>query len=230
MRLKDRTDRVAGARWLRLYPRDWRERYEVEMRAVLEARPLDGRMRLDLVRGAIDAHAHPRTPPTVPVLAALVAGLAWIVAGMASALQPVAPDWPGFLLETLPLGLIGAIAASLVVMAIGRRSGLEPPGGTDPALALAFVGHGLWVAALAIAALGGPYGAITGAAQSAAAIGTIAVGLVRWRVGDRPLADAVLLAGTSLLIPSPLAWPVVGAAWLGIVVATLVRPLPMRRA
>ena len=39
------------------------------MRAVLEARPLDGRMRLDLVRGAIDAHAHPRTPPTVPVVA-----------------------------------------------------------------------------------------------------------------------------------------------------------------
>ncbi len=115
-------------------------------------------------------------------------------------------------------------------MAIGRRSGLEPPRGTDPSLALAFVGHGLWVAALAIAALGGPYGAITGAAQSAAAIGTVAVGLVRWRTGDRPLADAVLLAGAALLIPSPLAWPVAGAAWLGIAVATLVRPVPMRRA
>jgi hypothetical protein len=226
----DRTDRVAGARWLRLYPRDWRDRYEVELLAIIETRRLDGRTRLDLLRGALDAHAHPRTPPPIPIVAALVAGIAWIAAGSASALQPAAPDWPGYLLETLPLALVGAVATWRVVTAIGRRSGLEPPRGTDVALVLAIVGHAVWIAALAIAAVGGPYGAITGAAQSLAAIGTIAIGLVRWRVGDHPFAEALLVAGTAMLIPSPVAWPVAGAAWLWVAVAAVVPSLPMRRA
>jgi hypothetical protein len=44
---------------LRLYPRPWRERYEEELLALLEQRPvslLDG---LDLFFGALDAHLHP---------------------------------------------------------------------------------------------------------------------------------------------------------------------------
>jgi hypothetical protein len=229
MRLTDRTS-GAGARWLRLYPRDWRDRYEAEMLAVLEMRQLDARTRLDLARGAVDAHAHPRTAPAIPVVAAIVAGVAWIAAGLTSALQPAPPDWPGFLLETLPIGLIGAVATLVVVVAVGRRSGLEPPRGTVPALALAIVGHALWIAALAIAAVGGPYGAVTGAAQSAAAVGTVAVGVVRWTAGDHQVAEAALLAGAAMLVPSPLAWMVAGGAWLGLAVSTVVPSLPMRRA
>ena len=230
MRLRDRSKGITGARWLRLYPRDWRDRYETEMLAVLERRPPDARARLDLARGALDARAHPRTPPSVPVVVAIVGGVAWIVAGLASALQPTAPDWPGFLLETLPLGLFGAVASLVVVLAVGRRSGLEPPRGTDAALILAIVGHGLWIAALAVATVGGPYGAITGASQSAAAIGTVAVGLVRWNAGDHPVAEAVLIAGAAMLVPTPLAWPVAGGAWIALVVVTAVPSLPMRRA
>jgi hypothetical protein len=229
MRLTDRSS-GAGARWLRLYPRDWRDRYEAEMLAILEMRQLDARTRLDLVRAAVDAHAHPRTAPGVPVVAAIVAAVAWILAGLTSVLQPAPPDWPGFLFETLPIGLIGAVANVVVVVAVGRRSGLEPPRGTDPGMALAIVGHATWIAALGIAAVGGPYGAVTGAAQSAAVVGTIAIGLVRWRAGDHPIAEAVLLAGVAMLVPSPLAWVVAGGAWLGLALSAVVPSLPMRRA
>lgn len=45
---------------LHLYPRAWRERYEDEFVALLEARPPDVRDRIDILRGAIDARLHPR--------------------------------------------------------------------------------------------------------------------------------------------------------------------------
>jgi hypothetical protein len=45
---------------LSLYPRAWRERYEDEFIALLEARPPDVHDRIDIVRGAIDARLHPR--------------------------------------------------------------------------------------------------------------------------------------------------------------------------
>jgi len=45
---------------LRLYPREWRERYGEELAALLEAqRPLRVAVIADLVRGAFDAHLHP---------------------------------------------------------------------------------------------------------------------------------------------------------------------------
>ena len=103
-------DRVPGRGWLRLYPRAWRDRYEEEVLAVLESGPPTPRLHADLARGALDAHVHPLAPSGPPVAAALVAGVAWILAGLASTVQPLVPDWPGYLLETLPVGVIGAIA------------------------------------------------------------------------------------------------------------------------
>jgi hypothetical protein len=230
MRLNERGSRIAGSRWLRLYPRAWRDRYEAELLALLEARPPDGGARFDLARGALDAHLHPLTPPPVPVVAAVVAGVAWMVAGLASAAQPTAPDWPGFLLETLPIGLIGAVATFRVVMTVGRRSGLASPRGNDLAFAIAIVGLIVWIVALAIAVVGGPYGAVTGAGQSMAAVGTLAVGLVRWRADDHPTAEAVIVAGGALLVPTPVAWLIVGGAWIALALVALRPVLPMRRA
>jgi hypothetical protein len=230
MRLKDRTPRVSGAGWLRLYPRAWRERYEAEMLAVLEGRPVDWRDRVDLVRGALDAHVHPTIGPSIPVVAAIVAGVAWIVAGLAAATQPLPPDWPGFLIETLPVGLVGAVAALRVVLAVGRRSGLGGPRGTGLALATALVGHLALILALAVAFVGGAYGSITGAALSIAAVGTALVGLVRARAGDHPAAEAVLIAGAAMLVPTPAAWPVAGVAWVALAVAAVSPSVPLRRA
>jgi hypothetical protein len=222
MRLGSVPARSRSARWLRLYPRDWRERYGDELLEVLEARPIDWRVRLDLVRGALDAHLNPLSPPDIGFAMPLVAGIAWICAGAATLLEPVPPDWPGYLAWTLPLGLVGALATLRSVTTIGRRSGLRAPAVAASVTLFALLGHGIWVVALAIAIVGGPYGAVTAAAQSIAAVGTILVGLTRWRVDDHPLAEAVLIAGGMMLVPTPTAWIVAGGAWLA--TALLARP------
>jgi hypothetical protein len=214
MRLSDRSPRVAGSRWLRLYPHAWRQRYEPEMLAVLEARSLTKRVRVDLARGALDAHLHPIGPPRLGLVAPIVAGVAWIAAGGAALVEPTPPDWPGYLLWTLPIGLIGAVAGLRIVLVAGRRSGMRAPAGSGTALLLALIGHLVWIAVLIVAVVGGPYGAITGAGQSIAAVGTIAVGLARWRAADHPMAEALLIAGGAMLVPFPAAWIVAGAAWL----------------
>ncbi len=216
MRLMARSSRTAGAFWLRLYPKPWRARYGAEMLGLFESHPIDWRTRLDLARGAMDAHLHPLAPPSIPVIAAAVAGTAWIVAGAAGLIEPVPPDWPGYLVWTLPLGLVGSLAALVVVLAVGRRSGLRGGRVGDLAFGLALAGHLGWIAALVLAVVGGPYGALTAAAQSIAAVGTVAVGLVRWRADDHRVAEAVLIAGAVMLVPAPAAWLVVGTAWIAV--------------
>ena len=228
------TDRSAadprGRRWLRLYPRAWRERYGDELIAVLGSRPLTMRSRLDLARGGFDAYTHPLTAPSPPVAAALIAGVAWVAAGLFSALQPLMPDWPGFMLETLPIGALGAAAALRAVTQLGRRSGLDAPRGTARALVVAVVGHLFWIAALVGASLGGPYGAITGATGAMAAVGTVLVGLMRSRAGDHPIAEGLVIAGGLMLVPSPIAWVAAGAAWIGLAIVPIQPVRPLRRA
>ena len=214
--------RTHVGRWLRLYPRDWRARYADELAELLDGRPFDRRVRLDLVRGALDAHLHPLVSPDGGLAAPIVAGLAWIAAGGATLIEPVPPDWPGYLVWLLPLGLIGAFAAMRVVLTVGRRSGLRAPRATGPIVVLTAAAYALWIAVLVVAIAGGPYGAITAAAQSVAAVGTVAIGLLRWLVGDHPMAEAVLIAGGAMLVPSPGAWLVAGAAWLA--TAAVARP------
>lgn len=74
-------------RWLlRLYPAAWRERYGAELQSLLDGRPGGVRMRLDVIRGALDAHLHPEllgAPPRpwthhVPGILAATAGLLWV--------------------------------------------------------------------------------------------------------------------------------------------------------
>lgn len=49
-------------RLLRLYPRAWRARYGEEMLALLEQHHLSMRTRINLLRGALDAQLHMRSP------------------------------------------------------------------------------------------------------------------------------------------------------------------------
>jgi hypothetical protein len=204
---------------LLLYPRAWRERYGDELRELLVRRPIGWRVRLDLTRGALDAHLHPIDPPGIGVVAPLMAGLAWILAGVITLMEPVPPDWPGYLVWTLPVGLVGALGSLRLVTAVGRRSGLRASPGTGPVVLGALGAHVAWIAALAMAIAGGPYGAITAATQSLAAIGTVILGVMRSRAGDHPLAEAVLVAGGAMLVPSPATWIVVGTAWLATMLA-----------
>lgn len=200
------------------------------MVAVLERRRARGRLDVDLARGALDAHTHPLTPPSPPAIAALIAGIAWIVAGLASVTQPVVPDWPGYLLETLPVGILGAVAALRTVTVMALRSGLDAPRTTTASVVLAVIGHIGWIVALVIALIGGPYGAITGAAGSAAAIATVLVGLTRHRADDHPAAEGLVLAGGAMLVPSPIAWVLAGAAWIGLAISAVRVVRPLRRA
>lgn len=208
--------RPAGSRLLRLYPRAWRTRYEAELLELLDARPPDRAARVDLVRGAVDAQLHPGQPVRIPTAAAAVAGGAWIAAAAVSLVEPSLPDWPGFLVWTLPLGLVGAVAGLIVSLAIARRAGDRGTTPGDAALAFTVLGHLAWIAALGLAVAGGPYGAVTGAAGALAAVGLATVGLVRWAADDHPVAEATLVIAAALVVPSPWAWFAVGAGWLAV--------------
>jgi hypothetical protein len=73
------------SRLIRLYPAAWRARYAAELVDLLAERPVTLTDRIDLARGAIDAHVHPqlgdRLPQPwthrLPGLLASVAGLLW---------------------------------------------------------------------------------------------------------------------------------------------------------
>jgi hypothetical protein len=54
-------------RLLRLYPHAWRARYGDEFLALLEDRPPSLRERVDIVRGALDAHVDPQLPGRIRV-------------------------------------------------------------------------------------------------------------------------------------------------------------------
>jgi len=53
---------AAARRWVRLYPRRWRERYGDELAAILEDLHPTRRPALDLLAGALDARLHPSLP------------------------------------------------------------------------------------------------------------------------------------------------------------------------
>jgi hypothetical protein len=213
------TARASGLGLLRLYPSWWRERYADEMAALLETRPPNARARLDLIRGAFDAHLRSPEPERGfrgAVAAALIAGAAWTIAGVASVGGPVPLDWPGFLDSTLPLAAVGAVAILISSVGIARLA-WSSSGPILEIVVLALVaGHIAWAAALVVAALGGPYGAVTAIAQTAAAIATIGLGLVLIRANAHPIGEAVVVAGTALLLPTPAALLAVGALWTGI--------------
>ena len=204
---------------MRLYPRWWQDRYGEEMTALLETRPLRSRDRVDLVRGAFDAHlrgAEPGRATGLAVFAALVAGGAWTIAGIASIGGPTPPDWPGYLEATLPIAIVGAVAILVASLGFARLAWPSSGLGLELAVMSIIVGDLAWIAALAIASIGGPYGAITAIAQSLAAVATVGLGVVLLRAGARPIAEAMIVAGVALLFPTPAAWLIVGAMWTAI--------------
>jgi hypothetical protein len=111
--------RPAGARLLQLYPRAWRARYEAEVLAVLEEAQIGWRAWLDLARGALDARLHASS--RWPAAAALLSGAMWTIAGVAVVGQPVPPDWPGYLVDILPVTLVAVVAGLVAVIGCWAR-------------------------------------------------------------------------------------------------------------
>lgn len=114
-------------RLVRLYPAAWRERYEVELRALLDERPPDVLDRLDIIRGAIDARLHPqrRHDPHEPVgslgglrlagSVATIGGVLWALASIGFYGAPYINDL-GYK-DSGSVVLVGATAAALTGLA-----------------------------------------------------------------------------------------------------------------
>jgi hypothetical protein len=204
---------------LKLYPPAWRARYSDEMASLLDERPLSGRDRVDLVRGALDAWLRPATPSMVPIVAALLGGGLWTVAAVAVLAQPVPLDWPGYLAEIVPLAT--AAAACLFVAALGcaLRAGEVRRRALGFGTGLLALGYIAWIAMLGGTFLGVVGGPALGASQAVAMLGTIAIGLDLVRGRFEPIGLLLLTAPIALLVPWVFAWPAFGAAWTAIGVA-----------
>lgn len=215
-----------------LYPRAWRERYGDELRAILETERPGLRARLDIVRGALDAHLHPAKPSPLPVAAALTASALALAHALALAAQPVPTDWPGYLEDALPL-IIGSVAAMLPAL-VGLWLKLGDGDGAigRVGIALALVGHLAWLAALVAALAHVAYGPLTAAAATVAMAGTAALGAAL--VGRTRILLGCLVAGAAFagIAPPAIGWPAFAAAWTGVaivVVADFVRGSDVRR-
>jgi hypothetical protein len=119
---------------VRLYPPVWRERYESEFIELLQARPPTIVERLDIVRGAFDAHLHPQVAhrgeiePPSPVaddqlqlarrlgFSAVGGAALWIVAWVVATLGPVRYDDQGAYRD-------GAAAFPFLLAAVGLLAG-----------------------------------------------------------------------------------------------------------
>ena len=210
--------RSTGRFLLALYPRWWRDRYGDEIALILDARPPDLAARIDLLRGAFDAHLGGPDLDPAPrrAAAALIAGGAWTIAGVASVGSPTPPDWPGYLVTPLPVALLGAAASLVAVLAVSRLAWSSNRPSLEVAVVGTVAGYLLWAAALVVAVMGGPYGPVTAIAQSLAAIATVGLGLVLLRAGAHPVGEILLIAGAVMLLPTPAGWVVAGALWTGL--------------
>jgi hypothetical protein len=210
------------ARYVRLYPRAWRDRYGDELEAVLEEDGLGLRTRLDLVRGAVDAHLHPGTPTPWPVVAVLTASAFAVAHAWALATQPVPTDWPGYLEEALPLIIASVVALIPGVVGLWLKLGDADGAMGRIGVILAVVGYVAWLVALLAAATRLAYGPLTAAASTVAMVGTAALGIAL--VGRSRLVLGALLAAASLagVAPPALGWRAFAVAWTAIAAVLLV--------
>ena len=138
--------RLTATSLVRLYPRSWRDRYADEMLALLEAGPVSRRDGFDLLRGALDAWLHPPTRSRIPAAAALIGGGLWTVAAAAVVFQPAPPDWPGYLFDTLAIGLVAAGFLLVATMGCARRVGDMGGRVLTLAVVLTIAGYIGWIA------------------------------------------------------------------------------------
>jgi hypothetical protein len=215
---------------LRLYPARWQRRYATEMDALLADDPPGVRGRLDLVRGALDAHLHPWWVPAWPVAAAAMGGVAWTFAGAVALGQPVPPDWPGYLVDTLPVFLAAAPLLLLATLGASTRLGPRDPAAVRVGRPLSTIGWVAWIVLLAGAVLGFGAGPSLAIAATLVAGGTLLVGISLLAFGDWAPGGALLVAALVLVIPAPWSAAAFGAAWVVAAIAQLLDARPRPRA
>lgn len=213
---------------LRLYPKPWQRRYGDEVSVLLgDARP-GLRDRLDLVGGALDAHLHPISAPGWPVAAAAIAGLAWTFAGAVALGQPVPPDWPGYLDETLPVLVAAVPLVAISAIGASTRLGDRNPAAARlgrPVVALAGIA---WTLLLVIATAHAGGDATLAVAATAMAAGIALVGLALVANDDTRVGVTILVAALCLVVPAAWSHVAFGVAWTALAAAMLHDPLPAR--
>ena len=206
--------RRAALAMLRLYPSRWRERYEDEVRALIEDRPTRRRDVLDLARGALDARLHPPVPSRVPAVAAIAAGGVWTAWSLLILTAPAPPDWPGYVQEMLLSAVVVVAVLTLAVAGAWLRLGDDATRFERVSISLALVGHAAWFVLLLAAVVGFAYGAPTAVASTAAAVGTMFVGFTLVAVDDTRVGALVAIAAVGLLVPYTIGWLVFGLGWV----------------
>ena len=214
---------MSATRIVGLYPRAWRARYGEELEALLEAGSIGLRDRIDLLRGALDAHLHPARPSPLPVVAALTASALATAHAVILAAQPVPPDWPGYLDEALPLVILAVVALLPAIVGLWLKLGDADGALGRLGLVVAVGGHLCWLVALLAAALRLDYGPLTAVAATVAMAGTAALGIAL--AGHARITLGVLLAGAALagVAPPSLGWPLFAAAWTGVAAMLVVQ-------
>lgn len=177
---------------LRLYPRSWRDRYGEEFEDLLAQRPPSARHRLDIVRGALDAHLHPELVDPDRVLdrwwLVPIAGLGLFVIGvLITVAAPERYDAYGSYREA-PLALVPLLGAVVLLIAgIARLSWLLPAeqGALRVIASIGLSAGALWALA--------PWTGILGVTFFGATA-VVAVGAWRTRVISGRLAAALVVA------------------------------------
>jgi hypothetical protein len=98
---------------LRLYPSHWRQRYEEEVGALVDAAPLSVGLVVDLLRGAFEAHIHPEL------------GAPSLLGSTGSGQIPLAPPSPANRLALLTVLIVMLVATSAVGYYLGRSPSCE---------------------------------------------------------------------------------------------------------
>jgi hypothetical protein len=211
---------------VRLYPGAWRRRYGEELAAHLADRPPGWLDRVDLVRGAVDAHLHPIAPATWPVAAAAIGGIAWTFAGAVVLGQPVPPDWPGYLGETLPVMLAAAPLLAIAGIGASTRLGDRAPAIVRAGRLAIVVASLAWTTLLVLALAGLVGGAPLAVAATVTAAGLLLVGVALLADGDALPACAMLVAALCLVAPVTWAALAYGIAWTAAAAFQLRDPRP----
>lgn len=162
----------------------------------------------------------------MPAAGALLGGAMWTIAGVAVVGQPAPPDWPGYLVDILPLTIVAVVAGLIAVVGCwARQSDIGGRLGAVGAL-LALTGHIAWAVALAATLAQTGSGLLIVACQAIALTGCVLVGLVLVRSGDLSIGVAILLASAVMFFGWPAAWLGFGLAWTAVGMLLLARPEP----
>lgn len=207
----------------RSYPRWWRVRYGDEMAVLLEDHPPTRRDRVDLARGALDAWLHPPVPSLVPAISSLVGGGLWTMLAVIVLLQPTRADWPGYLLELIPLALVAVVWLAVAVIGLSLRLGDSGGRAAMFAVGVAIVGFLAWAIALLGTLAGIADAAALAATQTVAMVGTAWIGVLLVRAGDEPIGAILATAPLLLIIPTTLGWLAFGTLWTVVGLVALVQ-------